>query len=80
MTLYMFLSPQITHALLIAPIIIVLVGVIKRLGMESKLAPLASLFIGIVLAFIFGDHPLVGILAGLAVSGLYCGIKTVSEP
>lgn len=61
-----------------------LVEVLKRsLGLTSKYVPIASLVIGVAMAFLvmktgsYTDHLLVGLIYGLSASGLYSGGKSV---
>jgi len=63
----------------IVPVITGLVQVTKGLGVTSKYAPLASIFLGIGLVALTGVTWQVfivqGIIAGLAASGLFSGAK-----
>lgn len=67
------------------PIIVGIVEVLKRLGLKDRYAPIASLILGLILAIIYaaeGDFKkglLQGIYFGLAASGLYSGVKNVTE-
>lgn len=67
------------NATLVA-VIIGLVSTAKMSGLPTKYAPLLSLLIGVVFAFIFpldniGKTILLGIVQGLSASGLYSGAK-----
>lgn len=60
-----------------------LTEVIKRaFDLPDRVAPLASLIVGVASALLFlsvsRDSALLGIFAGLSASGLYSGGKTVS--
>lgn len=73
------------YGIAIIPLIIALVELGKRLGVPSKLLPVASLFLGVLggLYFIVPDDPkqgiIVGIMMGLSASGLYSGSKHTLE-
>jgi hypothetical protein len=60
-----------------------LVEVVKRLGLPSKFAPLVSVVLGLVLAFLVYPDPtqaiLIGVAFGLSASGLYSGGKALLE-
>lgn len=60
---------------IIVPIVIALVAGAKKMGLQSNLAPLASLVFGVALSFLFmgaGTSAVItGIVAGLSASGLY---------
>lgn len=62
------------------PVVIGLVSVLKTVGLNSKWAPLTSIGLGLVFAFLVGGTPvsiaLGGIIVGLMASGLYSGTKT----
>ncbi len=81
-------APEIAIALvIIVPVILGIVEMLKRLGMNSKWAPLASVGIGVLLMLAGttaeaypGFAPwiiaiIVGLVLGLAASGLYSGQK-----
>lgn len=83
-------SPQLTTTLvLVVPIIVALVELFKAHGLPSHWAPLASVASGIVLAIVallaqrypsvgdWGGAILLGIILGLAASGLYSGQKAI---
>jgi len=68
----------------LTPIVLGLVAIFKLFVDNSKYSPLASLVFGAILGFFFGGFTmsydiLLGIIAGLAASGLYSGVKRVSE-
>lgn len=78
----------------LVPVITAVVEAIKRAGMKSDFAPIASVLTGIVFSTVvhWATLPaydaraavlgaLAGVLSGLAASGLYSGVKTpVNEP
>jgi hypothetical protein len=72
-----------TVGALAIPLIIAIVQALKMVGLKTKFAPLVSLAVGILLAFIMdhgasltiGESVLHGILYGLGASGLYSGTK-----
>lgn len=72
-------SPQ---ALALIPLVVGLVEVVKNVGIPERFAPLASLVIGVALAFfVFPTLPMVilgGIAIGLMASGLYSGVRTMA--
>ncbi len=62
------------------PILIALVSAAKTAGLPSRYAPLLSVVLGIVAFMLFAtgyplDKVFEGLLAGLAASGLYSGVK-----
>lgn len=66
----------------LTPIVAGVVELIKYVGLNTKYAPLAAVFVGVGLAvlYVFGDVDLsvrlwAGLLAGLAASGFYSNIK-----
>lgn len=63
------------------PVVLGLIEVLKTLGLPSKYAPLASVILGIAIAFLSGGvttvTTLAGITYGLSASGLYSGAKTI---
>lgn len=69
-------------SLALIPVVLGLVSVVKTF-LDSKFAPLASILIGVGVAFFVpaasvGLTVLQGILIGLAASGLYSGVKTTA--
>ena len=76
----------ITTPLVIA-IIIGLVEVFKKIGLNKKFAPLLSILLGLVFSFLviyFADTPVLnaiigGIIIGLSATGLYSGVKNTTE-
>ena len=77
--------PQITTGVaVVVPVIVAIVQAIKMTGrVPDKYAPIASILVGIGLAFIahsaataMGQVILSGVMYGLMASGLYSGIKT----
>lgn len=83
-------SPQLTTGLvLVVPVIVALVQWLKAQGLPSRWAPVASVAAGTILAVVAllaqrypsaGDWIgaiLVGIILGLAASGLYSGQKAI---
>lgn len=78
MELSTLVSLQSAQALVLTPIVIGLVGASKRAGLASKFAPFVAVAFGVGLAVALNAHWLVGLLAGLASSGLYDTGKSVS--
>lgn len=77
--------PQVTTGVaVVVPVIVAVVQAIKMTGrLPDKYAPIASILVGIILAFFahgtattFGSTALSGVMYGLMASGLYSGIKT----
>jgi len=76
----------ITTPLIIA-IIIGLVEVFKKVGLNKKFAPILSVILGLVASFLviyFVDTPVLnaiigGIIIGLSATGLYSGVKNTTE-
>lgn len=74
------MNADAAHSVLI-PIIVGLVEVLKRLGLSSRWAPVASLVLGEGLAFLYvnPEDPrqalLSGLILGLAAMGLWSGPK-----
>lgn len=80
------LSPLIFAAI---PIVVGLVEVVKKIGMDSKFAPVLSILFGVGAMFLASSMPdqamtwqawtLQGIITGLSASGLYSGgAKTIA--
>ena len=73
-----------TNAIVIVPIIVAIVEAIKLTGwVKDHFAPLVSIGIGIIIAFLSGHNSpdltatiLSGAVYGLMASGLYSGIRT----
>ncbi len=67
------------------PVIVGLVEIVKRLGLNDKFAPLVSLVFGVVAGIVYlspGNVQmgvLQGIVMGLAAVGLYSGVKNTKE-
>ena len=71
-----------------APVIILgLVEIAKQIGLSSKLAPILSVLLGIILGLIayflqivpsFSKAIILGFMEGLVSSGLYSGVKKVA--
>lgn len=63
------------------PIVLALVEVAKRSGLNSRWAPALSVALGLVLLGIWGNEVdvlgnlLEGLVAGLSASGVYSGVK-----
>lgn len=59
-----------------------LVELTKRIGLPDRLAPVASLVLGVALAYFAAGFSLQsvlsGIVLGLSASGLYSGVKNVA--
>lgn len=62
-------------------ILIALVELVKKVGLPTQFAPLASLALGIGLSFLAAgvsvDNLVVGLVLGLSASGLWSGTKSV---
>jgi len=70
--------------LIIVPVIIGLVEVAKRLGLNDKYCPILAVLFGIGFASLgtavgFGGMLLSGVISGLAAVGLYSGAKNTFE-
>jgi hypothetical protein len=70
----------------VVPVIVAIVQALKMVGLPSKFAPLVSIGVGILVAFLFGGNLetaghtlLAGVLYGLSSSGLYSGTKTTAH-
>ena len=67
----------------IVPVIVGLVQVIKAAGVPSKYAPLVSIILGIgfvaLTTVAWQAFVAQGIIAGLAASGLYSGVKSTNK-
>jgi L-lactate permease len=67
------------------PVIVALVGLAKRLGLNQKFAPIVAIVLGLVAGFVYlapGDPAkavLLGLVAGLSATGLYSGVKNIKE-
>lgn len=83
-------SPLLATALvLVVPLIVGLVEWLKAQGLPSRWAPLASVGLGVLIAALsllaqryptvadWGGVAIVGVILGLAASGLYSGQKAV---
>ena len=75
-----------TSAVAVVPIILALVQAFKMIGLPNKFAPLTSIAVGILIAFLFREATsdisriiFSGILYGLSASGLFSGIKTTAH-
>jgi hypothetical protein len=64
--------------LLTIPAIVALVEALKRSGMDSKYAPLTAIAIGIAFGLVLGDW-IGGLILGLSASGLFSGLKKMTE-
>lgn len=67
-----------------SPIVLGLVEIVKRVGMRKRYNPIVSLIFGISAGVFYGGYTLsynilLGILVGLASSGLWSGVKTVKN-
>lgn len=73
------------YGIAMIPVVLGLVEVMKRLGLPTKWAPLASLALGLVFSFFYlapgepGKAILTGIVVGLGASGLWSGSKTTMQ-
>lgn len=67
------------------PIITILVDVIKKAGLPTKFAPLASIILGVMAGLIFENNGdikngiITGLIMGMSASGLYSGGKEASK-
>lgn len=73
-------------AVAVIPIIVAVVQAIKMVGLPNKFSPIASLGVGILIAFLFRHESydlsqtiLAGVIYGLGASGLYSGVKTTAH-
>jgi hypothetical protein len=73
-------------AVAVIPIIVAVIQAIKMVGMPNKFSPIASLAVGIIVAFLlrhetqdFSQTLLAGVIYGLGASGLYSGVKTTAH-
>lgn len=73
----------LTGAVAVVPIVIALVQCFKMIGLPNKFAPLVSIGVGVLVAFLLKHdmadltHTILeGVLYGLSASGLYSGIQT----
>jgi hypothetical protein len=73
-----FLTPQV---LALVPIVIGLVAVIKKVGLNTRYLPVVALILGMLgvvgLEGISATALIGGIVVGLSASGLYSGTKAV---
>ena len=74
--------PQETYI----PIILALTELVKRMGMPARLAPVAAIVLGVVMAFLGAgmsmsafsiEQALQGLVWGLSASGLWSGGKAI---
>lgn len=76
------LTTWTTQAVLIAPIIIGIVQALKVTKLPDRYAPIMSIAVGVMIAFMtgrgdfWGDSALSGVIYGLSASGLYSGAKS----
>lgn len=65
--------------LVLVPVVLGVVEAIKRVGMASRYAPLASLVLGVAGAYLIGgalnEVVIQGLIAGLSAAGLWSGVK-----
>lgn len=69
---------------LAVPLVLALVEVAKRAGMESKYAPGLAVLLGVVFMGVWGDGAFAdqlfeGLIAGLSASGLWSGAKAMTR-
>lgn len=70
--------------LVIIPVIIGLVEVAKRVGLNGKYCPILAVALGIGFSWLrtsvgFGGLLLTGVISGLSAVGLYSGVKNTFE-
>ncbi len=69
--------------LVLIPVILGIVQSFKMVGLKSKWAPLVSIVLGVLGAFVLGGFTgaavLGGIVAGLSSSGLYSGARATAK-
>lgn len=78
---------EIFAGIALVPVIVGLVEVFKRTGLPDQYAPIASLILGLLVAGLVALSAgtftaatiLTGIAYGLSASGLYSGVKAVTE-
>lgn len=72
-----------TTFLVLIPVILGVVQAFKMVGLDTKFAPLVSIGLGVLGAFVLdgftGMAVLGGIVAGLSSCGLYSGAKTTAK-
>lgn len=88
MNLESFLQAQLAIVGVLAPITVGLVQVIKSSGLPTRLAPLATILVGVFLQYLvnvalsseqsLAMTILLGLIVGLSASGLYSGVKTTA--
>jgi hypothetical protein len=77
-------ASYISNSILIVPIILGIVQAIKMTKVPDKYAPVISVVVGVLLAFVtsggetWGHSTIAGVIYGLSASGLYSGAKTVT--
>lgn len=70
---------------LIIPLVLVIVEALKKsIGLNEKYAPIISLILGAIAAFIFLEADIefriaIGLLAGASASGLYSNVKAIKK-
>jgi uncharacterized membrane protein (DUF441 family) len=75
----------VTRSIIFAPIILGIVQALKMSDIPDKYAPIISIFVGVIIAFItneatlWGQNILSGLVYGLSASGLYSGTKSVMQ-
>ena len=75
----------ITYYISLVPIIIFIIEISVQIGLPKKLAPLISLFVGILASTVYlsPDNIYKGILTGILLSsssvGFYSGIKNIAQ-
>lgn len=68
---------------IVVPLIIGIVEVVKKAGLPNKYSPLVSLALGVFFGFVFletfQESLFIGVIIGLAATGLYSGSKNLNE-
>lgn len=66
----------------LVPVVAAVVSAIRMAGLKTKMAPIASMIVGVIGVYLFndfvisGENIVIGLVTGLTASGLYSGIKT----
>jgi|DewCreStandDraft_5_1066085.scaffolds.fasta_scaffold01244_31 hypothetical protein len=78
------MNPEV-YGIAAVPVIIALVELAKRMGLNRKFSPLLALTLGLIIGFVYlapGDYAKaawLGVVTGLAATGLWSGAKNVAE-
>lgn len=71
------------NSAIIIAIITGLIEIFKKLGLNTKFAPVISVILGLFFAFLCGEYTVIadivinGLIIGLSACGLYSGAKTL---